>query len=161
MKWSATWGRALGLLGMALLALLMVYWHTWSAMVQIWIRSETFAHAFVVPPISAWLIWRKRSDLARQEVQSCWPALLLLLPLGAVWLMGDMLGANALTQLAVMGMLPVVVLAILGRGVARALFFPLAFLFFCVPVGDFLVPYMMQSTADFTVMALRWSGVPV
>ncbi len=41
-------------LAWALLALL--YHGTIGAMVSIWNRSETFAHAWVVPPISAWLV---------------------------------------------------------------------------------------------------------
>jgi EpsI family protein len=39
--------------------------------------------------------------------------------------------------------------------------FPLAFLLFAVPFGEFLMPRLMQWTADFTVMGLRFSGVPV
>ena len=37
---------------------------TATAMVEIWRRSETFTHAFLVPPISLWLIWRRRQALA-------------------------------------------------------------------------------------------------
>ena len=39
--------------------------------------------------------------------------------------------------------------------------FPLAFLFFAAPVGEFLMPWLMARTADFTVFALRLSGIPV
>jgi EpsI family protein len=39
--------------------------------------------------------------------------------------------------------------------------FPLLFLFFAVPFGEFVVPTMMHLTADFTVSALQASGVPV
>jgi exosortase len=41
------------------------------------------------------------------------------------------------------------------------LIFPLLFLFFAVPVGDFLLPRLMEWTADFTVQALRLTGIPV
>ncbi len=34
-----------------------------ASMVAIWARSETFAHGFVVAPISLWLIWRMRDRL--------------------------------------------------------------------------------------------------
>ena len=40
---------------------------TAAAMVEIWIRSDTFAHAFVVPPIVGWLVWRQRHELAGIE----------------------------------------------------------------------------------------------
>ena len=39
--------------------------------------------------------------------------------------------------------------------------FPLAFLFFAIPFGGFMLPWLMEMTADFTVSALRLSGVPV
>ena len=39
--------------------------------------------------------------------------------------------------------------------------FPLAFLVFAVPFGRALVPALMQVTADITVTALKWTGVPV
>jgi EpsI family protein len=38
---------------------------------------------------------------------------------------------------------------------------PLGFLLFAVPVGDFLLPTLMDRTADFTVAALRATGIPV
>ena len=50
---------------------------------------------------------------------------------------------------------------LLGWRAARVWWFPLAFLFLAVPVGDFMLPVLMSWTADFTVLALRWSGVPV
>src|SRR5439155_12783777 len=58
-------------------------------------------------------------------------------------------------------MSPLAVWALIGTRVARALAFPLAFLFFAVPFGEFLVPVMIDWTADFTIWALRISGVPV
>jgi EpsI family protein len=45
--------------------------------------------------------------------------------------------------------------------VTKTILFPLGFLFFAVPIGDFLLPTLMEHTADFTVAALRASGVPV
>jgi EpsI family protein len=39
--------------------------------------------------------------------------------------------------------------------------FPLAFLLFAVPAGDFMLPTLMDWTANFTVAALRATGVPV
>ena len=49
----------------------------------------------------------------------------------------------------------------LGLRWAKILAFPFAILFFAVPFGEVLVPMLMQWTADFTVVALKVSGVPV
>ena len=58
-------------------------------------------------------------------------------------------------------MVPCVVAALFGWRWVRALAFPLAFLFFAVPFGEFLVPTLIEWTADFTVAALAASGIPV
>ncbi len=78
-----------------------------------------------------------------------------------VWLVGELAYVNVLSQFALVAMLALVVPMTLGWNVARAMTFPLAFLFFMVPFGEFLLPALMEGTADFTVAALRMSGVPV
>ena len=64
-------------------------------------------------------------------------------------------------QFALAFMLQAAIVTVLGTRVARAAFFPLAFLLFAVPFGEIFVPTLIDWTADFTVSALRWSGVPV
>jgi len=155
------WRSALAALGLLQLAILLLYRDTFAAMATIWSRSDTFAHAWLVPPIVLWLAWRRRDVLAGIAPS---PAPWLILPMiavAAVWLMGDMAGINALTQLCVTALLVLAVPGVLGLAVARQLAFPLAFLFFMVPIGEFLLPVMMEATADFTVAALSLSGVPV
>lgn len=153
----------LPLLGLALAwgLLAVLYFATGAAMVEIWNRSETFAHAWVVPPISAWLVWRRRVELASITPRPAPLWLLALLPLGLLWLAGDLAAANAATQFALLGMGVVLVPALLGSEAAGRITFPLGFLFFAVPFGDFLTPWLMERTADFTVVALRASGIPV
>ena len=60
------WRSPLLALGLALAAVLLLYRDTAAAMVSIWSRSETFTHAFLVPPIVLWLIWQRRRELAAQ-----------------------------------------------------------------------------------------------
>ena len=50
--------------GLFVLTLLLFY-DTAASMVDIWVRSETFAHGFLILPISLWLIWRIRDRLAQ------------------------------------------------------------------------------------------------
>ncbi|MFY7863781.1 exosortase A [Roseateles sp.] len=155
------WRQALVCLLLSLAAVLLLYSDTALAMVEIWNRSETYAHAFVVPPIVIWLVWRQRSVLAQQVPK---PALGWLLPLvgfAFLWLLGDLVSANSVAQLALVGMLVCVVPLILGWSVARLIAFPLGFSFFAVPIGEFMTPQLMEWTADFTVAAIRLSGIPV
>ncbi len=158
---SSSWRRALPPLALLLLALLALYIQSITSMVQIWERSGTFAHAYLVAPISLWLIWRRRHLLAvlAPQPQSLW--LLPMAVVAAAWLVGELAGVNALTQGAATALIVMAVPAVLGNRVAREIAFPLGFLFFMVPFGEFLMPVMMESTADFTVAAVALSGVPV
>ena len=141
--------------------LIATYWHTAVRIVEIWYRSATFAHGFVVPLISGWLIWRAR-DSWKEETPAVSPIWLVAVFLcGLAWLCGEAGTVNALSQLAFVAMLVSVVPAVLGTTIARRIAFPLAFLFFAVPIGEFMLPALMQWTADFTVFALRLTGVPV
>lgn len=153
----------LPLFGLALAwgLLAVLYFATGAAMVEIWNRSETFAHAWVVPPISAWLVWRRRAELASITPRPAPLWLLALLPLGLLWLLGELAAANAATQFALVGMGVALVPALLGQQAAGRITFPLGFLFFAVPFGDFLTPWLVERTADFTVIALRATGIPV
>jgi exosortase A len=157
----AHWRLPLAVLGGVLLLLLWQYRETFLAMVSIWERSGTFAHAFLVPPISLWLVWRQRERLARLNPKPLPWMLLPTLLCGLAWLVGDIAGVNALTQLAVTALLVLAVPALLGWQVARVMAFPLGFLFFMVPIGEFVMPAMMDWTADVTVATVRAIGIPV
>jgi exosortase A len=115
----------------------------------------------IVPPISLWLIWRERHHLALLQPR---PTYLLILPLACLvfcWLIGQLTAVNALTQFSVIGIIGLATMSLVGLSISKQLAFPLFFLFFSVPIGDFLLPRLMEWTADFTVLALRLSGIPV
>lgn len=155
------WRQALAALALLLLWTFVLYRETGTAMVTIWARSDTFAHAFLVPPIVLWLIWRQRQLIA-VEIPRPAPGVLVLIAAAAlVWLLGELAAVNAVTQLALVALLVLTVPAVLGWSVTRLIIFPLGFLFFAVPIGEFLLPQLMEWTANFTVLALRLSGVPV
>ena len=158
---AAAWRVALPALALALLWICAWYATTAVQMIGTWANTETYAHGFVVVPICLWLIWRARADVSALAPRASWTALPLLAVAGLAWLIGQFGAVNALAQAAFVSMLVLSVPVVLGWDVARALAFPLAFLFFAVPVGDFLLPTLMDRTADFTVAALRASGVPV
>lgn len=153
--------RVLPPLILCLLWVLFWYHETILAMVEIWARSDTFAHGFVVPPIALWLIWRRRRQIAEIPPQPAPWTLLLIAAAALCWLLGALAAVNAVTQFALVALLVLTVPALCGLEAARALAFPLAFLFFAVPAGEFVTPHLMEWTARFTVLGLRLSGIPV
>ena len=157
----AMWRQALPATIMVVLWVLLLYREAALGMAQIWWRSETFTHGFLVLPIVLWLIWRARESLALKVPE---PTAWVFAAVGAVvfaWLLADLAGVNAVAQLALVSLLVLAVPAVLGVPVASLIIFPLFFLFLAVPIGEVFLPQLMEWTADFTVLALRFSGIPV
>jgi hypothetical protein len=85
---------------MLLAVILVAYRHSAWGMAMIWTRSDTYAHGFVVPIISLWLVWRQRAVLAPMVPRPGRLAWLLMAGAAALWLAGDLVAVNAATQLA-------------------------------------------------------------
>ncbi len=154
--------RTAAFLGTVVVALILVVFRdTVGSIVRIWNQSETYAHGYVVLPISLWLIWGLRHRLERLPLQPAWTPLVLLVGAGFAWLLGEIANVAAAAQFGLVAMIICALWAVWGHAIVRATIFPLGFLLFAVPFGEFLVPTLMQHTADFTVRALKASGVPV
>ncbi|MGF1529313.1 MAG: exosortase A [Candidatus Competibacterales bacterium] len=160
-RFHPSWPLALGTLGCALALLGLLYGETLASMAAIWWRSGTYAHGWLVAPIVCYLIWQRRDNLkALAPTPSPW-ALGLLVPLVSAWILAQLTSVLVIQQLALVVMVQVVVLAVLGWRIAWAIAFPLGYLLFAVPIGDELVPPLMDFTAYFSVKALQLTGIPV
>jgi exosortase len=138
----------------ALAALCVLYLDTARSIVAIWNSSETFAHGYVILPISLWLIWKRRADLQSAAPAPFWAALALLAACGAGWLLAQLADVQVVRQYTFVAMLPIAVLAICGTRMAAAILFPLVFLMLAVPFGEIFIAPLINVTADFTVWAL-------
>ena len=132
-----------------------------SGMIGTWRNTTTYNHGFLILPISLYLVWMQRRELAALvAIQEPW-ALLPLAGAAALWLISVAAEVVTLQEVALVGMVLAAVLFCFGRSTTKQLAFPLLFLFFMVPVGDFLIPPLQAFTANFSVGLLRLSGVPV
>lgn len=139
-----------------------LYFSTLAGMVNIWSRSDTFTHGFLVAPISLWLAWRMRGDLLPllNRGPSLW-MLWLLLPAALLWFLAYLVSVQLVMQLAFVGMLAIGLAAVMGWPACRQALFPLGFLFLAVPMGLSLEPPMMDLTAHYTVKMIQYTGIPV
>lgn len=145
----------------ALCALLLIHYATAESIVGLWMRSATFAHGFVIPPIAAWMVWRQRHQLARVPLRPAPLALPVLAALGALWLLSAVANVQVLQQYCFTLMLAATVLAILGVDYARAVAFPLGYLLLTVPFGEIFIPPLIDFTARCTVFLLQLLDIPV
>lgn len=154
------WRIAAATVILSWILILGIFWETAASMAATWHRSKTFAHGFLILPISFHLAWARRRQIASLiPAPNLW-ALPLLIMLGLGWLLGKVVDLIVLQQLALVAMLQTLVWTVLGTEVARTLLFPLIFLFFAVPMGEALVPPLQSFTALFTLKALDLSGIP-
>jgi exosortase A len=157
----APWRLALAALAVAFVGLCIVFRGTVAQMVETWYVSATFNHGFLIAPISLWLVWERREALEQYMPKPDFRGLIPLALCAVGWLVANAAGVNSGREFAFVGMLQFTVLTILGWRLFRALLFPLAFLLFAVPFGDFLIPSLQDLTALMVVEGLGWVGIPV
>lgn len=155
------WRWALLAILLYVLAVVVIYWPTMQSMVDIWSRSDTFAHGFIIAPVSLWLIWQQREGLAIMTPRVQPWFMVPMVAMGILWLMSELVDVLVIQQLTFVLLLIFGVCALLGTAIARRLLFPLAFLLFMVPMGENLIAPMMDFTAASTVWMVRQTGIPV
>lgn len=138
-----------------------IFFDTTAGMVRVWLVNETYTHGFLILPISLWLVWQNRQQLAALTPQADFRALIVLIPCLLGWLLATLVDVQLLRQLGMIALIPITVWLICGLPVLMTLLFPLLYLFFAVPIGQSLIPPLMEFTADFTVYGVRALGVPV
>lgn len=164
---SGTFGRAVhvhnawGALFVSLLALVAVYGETAATAVAQWAHSSAYSYAFLVGPISAFLIWRDRAALAGAAPAPYAPGLLVVALFAGVWLLADLLSIAEGRHIGLMGMIQGTLLAVLGVALYRALAFPLLYLWLMVPTGTVLVAPLQQLSHAGALALVRASGIPV
>ena len=144
--------------GVALI--LLVFQQEDLAAVQVWYDDTAYGHCYFVPLIAAFLAWERRhSALAAPLRPQPWLALLAI-PGGLGWFAAERLGLIEGQQLAAMTLLQIFFLATLGWARYRALAVALLYLYFMVPFGAFVTPYLQNFTAQFTHTGLDLLGIP-
>ena len=153
--------KALYTLIAALIIWFLLYYSTLWSMAEIWWRSETFAHGMLIFPISLYLIWLKRKDFFHIQKQANVFFLLCLLGLVFIWGLAKSVDVQVVQQFAVVLMLPFIIGSLFGFKLLKHYIFPLSYLLFAVPFGEFLIPKLQEYTAIMTVFGLEVTGVPV
>lgn len=140
---------------------LLVYWPTLQHMVSVWIASETFKHCFFILPITLYLIYEKKPIIKNLTLSPVWWLLPFLLLGQVVFFVANALDINLIMHLCAYGSLVCIVWMLVGHKAFRVILFPMAYLLFCVPFGEELVPWLQDVTADISVYLLNVFNIPV
>jgi exosortase A len=157
----AGWRSVIVLIGVAIVVFGLGFYRDATDAIGVWVESTAYNHCFLVLPVVGYLLWERRSQIeACSPRPTLWPLLFMPL-LSTAWLFAAALDINEGRQLLVIAMFEVVLLTALGLRVYRLLLAPLLFLFFLVPSGYFLIPWLQSITADIAVAGLQLSHIPV
>ena len=112
-----------------------IYYPTFAWMVDRWMaRDSYFTHGFLIPLVSLYWVFKKRSELASNGHQSE-PAGLVILLIGAlVQLFSSVFRVYFISAISFVFVLFGIVYFAFGKKVIRAVWFPIAFLFLMIPM---------------------------
>ncbi len=101
-------------------------------------ETEEYSHGYLIPVISCWFIWSNRHVIVHYLGQGHWSGPVIILLGLIVGMMGDLAALYVVTQYAFLLVLYGLAVSLLGWKGVRALWFPLAYLFFMIPLPNFL-----------------------
>jgi exosortase A len=157
---ASAWQRHLPATALTVAGLLLLFGRDAADMATIWWSSSTYEHCLLILPLIGWLVWQRRAVLAGIEPKG-WAPPLLWAAAGALgWLVGEAGDVALPRDLGLVMMVQGAVAAMLGRGAAAALLFPLFYLVALVPAGDFIVPPLQTVTARICMVLLHLFRVP-
>ena len=142
-----------------------LYWRILSALVLQWWDDPNYTHGFLVPLFSLFLVWQQRAILPALPRTGSLAGLPVILAGVALLYLGDLGADNFLMRSSLIIVLAGLVLFHLGTRIFRAVLFPLAFLFFMVPMPGVIfysVTFPLQHlAARQAAWTLETLGVPV
>ena len=153
--------RSLILIFFIILIVPALFYKTTLAMAEVWRVNETFTHGFLIFPITLWLIWGKKDNLSKLYPAPEPIALIVTFLISCLWLLSALIDVKVVMQLSMISIILTLLWAILGRKIFHYLLFPFLFLYFAVPLGQSLIPVLMEFTANATVYLVKLTGIPV
>ncbi len=143
-------------------AVALLYWPSTLELHRLWTNwsGETYTHGYLILLLSIWLIVRDRKGLAVTPVRPEPLALIPLVLMSALWVW---FWRAAMQEPQVL-ILPLILLAALfaslGRRFARAIAFPIGFLYFAMPFWGDINGIVQELSAKATGALIWLTGIP-
>lgn len=137
------------LIGLSII-LLLLYFQTFSWLLEEWLYNPFYSHGFLVPLISLAIIWSKRNELKNLSVRKE-PVGTYLFVSGLIIYAAGVLGKSFfLSAISIIPVLIGLILYYCGKDFVRKLLFPVCFLIFMIPLPwlDIGSVYLQQFTAN-------------
>lgn len=156
--------RQLCLALLGAVALCLLFQNTFVYLYDVWHREE-YSHGFLIPLVSAYLLWQRREQFRHAEFHSSWAGLIVALSGLAIYFVGTLASITTIDTYALVIVLMGIALALMGWQAFRIALVPLALLFLMNPIPNFFY-YNLSSelqliSSQLGVAFIRLFGVSV
>jgi exosortase D (VPLPA-CTERM-specific) len=103
-----------------------------------WSQQEEYSHGFLIPLVTAWLLWTRRDALTMSVGRPSWTGVVLVLVALGMHVIGELSAIFILSQIAFILTLLGIVLSAGGYPLLRVTFIPIVFLLFAIPLPYFI-----------------------
>jgi len=149
---------AIGLLGLVFGGGIANLIHRWSV-------EEQYQHGFLIPIVSAYLLWQRRDAIQHAGVAPSWTGWLLVLIAMLCAVLGELSALFLLVQLPIVLAIWGLILAAGGKEMAKVTFVPILILALAVPLPyflDALLTWRLQLiSSELGVWFIRLARIPV
>ena len=134
-------------------------------LVHRWNQQEEYSHGFLIPVVTAWLLWTRRDALRANIGQPSWIGPVLILLAIAMHITGELSAIFILSQIGFVVALIGIVLGTGGYSLLKVAFIPIAFLLFAIPLPYFidsvLTLRLQLVSSELGVFFIRMFEIPV
>lgn len=134
-------------------------------MIRFWDVREEYSYGYMIPFITAFLIWQRKNILDRTEFSGSWAGVVVVL-IGLVFFaLGTLSTITTIVQYAFLVVIIGTALSVTGRAGIRPILVPLLFLVFMIPLPGFFLNNLSSQlqliSSDLGVAVIRAFGISV
>jgi exosortase len=146
----------------ALLLTIALYFPTSLSLLRMWnaFGSRFYTQGDLIAALAVLALTRRRTVLQHTSQVPNLTAALLLLPLSLLWLLADLSNFKVAHQACFPVILWMVVRAFFGAETARICRFPIGYLYFAIPLWEWIRGPLQALTVDAVGIALPLAGIP-
>jgi exosortase len=149
----------------ALGVLVVAYSGVFGQLVDVWKTDPAYSHGFLIPVLSAFLVWRRRESLKGLSDRPSLTGVFFVLVGTISFVLGEVSGLNFLKEVSILFIVSGFVAGWWGIKILKEIRFPVLFLFFMIPL-----PFIVFNAVSFRLQVLaarsasgilEWLNIPV
>jgi exosortase D (VPLPA-CTERM-specific) len=156
---------ALAIITIGFLLIIPAFWHGLVDLISRWETQEEYSHGYLIPLVTAYLIWQRKEFLQQLEFRPVWyPVGLLILGL-LLSIIGEISALYILIHISVILIGLSMAWSVMGWNAFKYILVPILLLFFAIPLPEFLQSSLTAElqliSSNLGVAFIRLFNIPV